>query len=616
MRLLYDNGIAGAVLTPSSENANYPASNLKDPRLSRHLRFTDLRTEYLLVDSGGLLKDIFQATVNLLEDSDDLTLWSTINATVVASGLFYDGSEFAKVTNSVASAGRIYQHETGLFTTLTPAGNVICRLGDVVDNKGYILIYNTTGAAVVFSQIIYFDNYPNSPGTPTVGTLRWYRWIDSQTIEIHYTCISLVALTDDIEFRLYASPNATVDEYTYWMRPQLEDLAYDTPYVDGSRSAVSPNHAFEMPGMFIFKIKARPWFPFDTTGNHRCLVWYIDGTHVFRLNYNAGTDIINIGWQDGGAVRALHSQLFDDGSSHDDINSNLIIFGAFRLDQQTGQRFFVIVDGVKQTEDTSFDGAPDSKTSSFPTLSIGHESSGNHIDSQFESVQFWAWDGSDLGTLLTEAEIDAAMANRPTIFEQVYQPKIKASYAALAGHNLSADALIKVQGNDWDSWNGPPFEQMLVWDQAIILKNFAEKEYAFWRFLIDNPNNEDGYIKLGLAYLGTYLQLPEIEPGIQIPHVTVTQKSVSRSGQIYGRKSYQKHVPAFAFPFIEDAERKNIDEMFESAGNITPLFLLVWENSLDVFGPLYCTIVEPEFTWQKSESGLLWSLNISFEEVF
>ena len=55
MRFLHDNKVMGAVLTPSSENANYPASNLKDPRLSRHLRFTSDEGEWLLVDSGGLL---------------------------------------------------------------------------------------------------------------------------------------------------------------------------------------------------------------------------------------------------------------------------------------------------------------------------------------------------------------------------------------------------------------------------------------------------------------------------------------------------------------------------------------------------------------------------------
>ena len=337
MRLLYGNKIKDAILTPSSENANYPASNLKDPRLSRHLRFTGDNYESLLMDSGGLLKDIFQATVNLLENSNDLTLWATSGATPTASGLFYDGSEFAKVINDGAAAGFISQNEEVTFTTLTPSENVICRKGNSVGNITNIAIWNITRTVNVFVLTIDFDNYPNSPGTPTTGTLRWYRWIDSQTVELHYTCASLVALTDDIQLKLYASPNATAGEYTYWMRPQLEDLAYDTPYVDGSRAAVSPNQTFKMPGKFIFKIKLRPSFTYNTLISHQFFRWHVDADSYFYLGYRIDTDKIGVVWRDGGAAaRLLYSEQFDNGTSYDDINSELILFGATRLDQQTG----------------------------------------------------------------------------------------------------------------------------------------------------------------------------------------------------------------------------------------------------------------------------------------
>lgn len=619
MRLLYDNKIKDAILTPSSENANYPASNLKDSRLSRHLRFTGDVWETLLIDSGGLLKDIFQATVNRLENSNNLTLWPTAGATVVASGLYYDGSEFAKVTNSGAATGCIYQAETGVFTTLTPSGNVICRKGNTVGNTARIGAENLTVPGYILYLVIDFDNYPNSPGTSGTGILRWYRWIDSQTVELHFTCASLAAMTDDVQMFIYASPNATADEYTYWMRPQLEDLPYDTPYVDGSRAAVSPNHAFQMPEMFIFKFKVRPWFAYDTETDHRIVGWYVDDNHRFILFYANGPDKFVCWWKDDAAGTActLDTEAFSD-SAPNDINSDLIFFAAINLKKQTGQRFFVIVDGAKQAEDNAFSGTPDPKISTFPTLLMGHQQESNHATSQFESAQFWAWDGvNNFGTLASEAEIDAAMAGKPTIFEQIYQPKIKASYAALAGHNISADALIHFQGNDWNSWNGPPFWQLLTWDQAIILENFAEKEYAFWRFVINNPNNVDGYVKLGLAYLGTYLQLPYIEPGVEMPRRTASVKTKSGSGQVYGRKNYRYHSFTVVYPpFIDSDERDAIDQMFAQVLNVDPLFVLLWENSLDMFSPLYCTIVEPELPWRKLEEGRCWGLSISFEEVF
>jgi len=619
MRLLYDNKIKDAILTPSSENANYPASNLKDPRLSRHLRFTGDESEGLLVDSGGLLKDIFRATVNRLEDSDDLTLWLTLGVSVIASGVFYDGSEYAKVKNSGAAAGWVYQAEIGLFTTLIPAGNVICRKGSTVGNIAQLLIRDITVPSTVFNLTIDFDNYPNSPGTPIIGTLRWYRWIDSETVEIHFTCASLNALTDDIEFRLFGSPNATIDEYTYWMRPQLEDLSWDSPYVDGSRSAVNPTYAFEMPEKFIFKLKIKkPWFTYDTLSSHYFFDWYIGVNNRLMLYYRFESDDIRVYWIDGGGGALLNTEVFDDGTLYDNINSEIILFGAIDLTTQTGNnKFFAIVNGSKQTEDNAWNGPPNALTSKFSTIHMGHENSSLYADSQFESVQFWAWDGSDLGTLNSEADIDAALKDKPPIFEQIYQPKIKASYAALAGHNLSADARIWIQGNNYNSWQGVPFSEAIIWDADIILKNFAEKEYAFWRFLLDNPNNADGYIKLGLAYLGTYLTMPYIEPGVEMPRRTVSVKTKSGSGQVYGRKNYRYYSFTVNYPpFIDSDERDAIDQMFAQMLNVDPLFVLLWENSLDVFPPLYCTIVEPELPWRKSDEGRYWGLSVSFEEVF
>lgn len=620
MRLLYDNKIMGAVLTPSSENANYPASNLKDPRLSRHLRFTSDSWQILLVDSGGLLKDIFQATINLLEDSSDLTLWTQAGATPTASGLFYDGSEFAKVTNDGAASGFIYQNETATLTTLTPSGNVIIRKGNTTNNLAYFVVHDITVPKNVFVLVMDFDNYPNSPGTPSIGTLRWYRWIDAETVELHYTCDVLDALTDDVQLRLFASIDAVIDEYTYWMRPQLEDRTYDTPYVDGSRAAVSPNHAFEMPEKFIFKIKARPWFTYNATIGYRIITWHVDVDHRFMLYYEPGADKFLCYWKNdvAGTAVVLYTEQFDNGAAFDDINSKIILFGAIDLTTQTGNnRFFAIVDGSKQAEDNDWGGAPDAYSPTLITLSIGHEDSGIHADSQFESVQFWAWDGSDLGTLDSEADIDAAMAGKPPIFEQIYQPKIKASYTALAGHNFSADARIWIQGNHWNSWTGPPFEQALVWDKDIILENFAEKEYPFWRFVLDNSNNADDYIKLGLVYLGTYLTMPYIEPAVEMPRRTVSVKTKSGSGQVYGRKGYRYYSFTVVYPpFIDSDDRKEIDQMFAQVLNVDPLFVLLWENSLDVFPPLYCTFIEPELPWRKSDEGRYWGLSVSFEEVF
>jgi len=613
LRILYHNEWDLYSLTESQEDASYPVENTQDIRLVKTWRTTTASAATVTIASGSAAKAIFQATTNLLEDSDDLTLWASTNATPTASGLYYDGSEFTKVTNDGATEGYIYQNETEIFNNFSPSQNVICRKGNVTGNQAFLRVYNSTESTWIFRLTIDFDNYPNSPGTPSEGTLRWYRWIDSQTVELHYTCASLEALTDNIQFRLYGSLNAIAGEYTYWMRPHLEDLSYDTPYVDGSRAAVSPTHAFEMPEMFIFKIKLRPWFHYQSLSDHRFIEWFIDINRRLMLRYEHNVDKVELYFRDSAVAQYLQSEQFDDGTTYDEINSELILFGAIRLDQQTGQRFFVIVDGVKQAEDTSFVGTLGTKSSTFPTVSIGHEDGGIHADSQFESVQFWAWDGSDLGTLDNEADIDAAMADKPTIFEQIYLPKIKANCAAILNHNLSPDATIGIRGNDYDSWNGLTAETM-TWRADTIVTFITEASYPFWRFSITDPNVSDGYFEVGRFFLGTYLQ---VDPAslVEWPetHVRNDQVMFSKSNQLYGDEGVGWKELHYKFPRSTDGMKESIETMWGSCGKFVPLIFLNYDDTFTEVPPLYCVIRE-DIVFEHLANDF-WKFELSLREV-
>ncbi|KKM08125.1 hypothetical protein LCGC14_1727040, partial [marine sediment metagenome] len=250
MRVLYNNLWDLYTLTESHEDANYPVENTQDVRLAKVWRTETASAASVVISAGSAGLFVFQATTNLLEDSGGLTTWTTTGSIVTAASIFYDGSEYAKVTNAATAAGFISQDETATAATVTPSGNVICRKGSSVGNTAKLLVYNITGSAEIFTVTVDFDNYPNVPGTAAAGNLQWFQWIDSEIVELHYTCSALSALTDDVQVRFYGSPNATINEYTYWMRPQLEDLTYDTPYVDGSRAVTHPDETFELPSQF------------------------------------------------------------------------------------------------------------------------------------------------------------------------------------------------------------------------------------------------------------------------------------------------------------------------------------------------------------------------------
>jgi len=194
--------------------------------------------------------------------------------------------------------------------------------------------------------------------------------------------------------------------------------------------------------------------------------------------------------------------------------------------------------------------------------------------------------------------------------------KIKISDIAIAGHNFTSGATITLQGNDTDVWTSPAKEEVLTYNADIITKFFTAVEYYYWRLLVADASNPDTYIEIGRISSDEYLQMPGIEPGLVYPRKTTSTKDITVTGQVYGDKGIIARMPGFAFPIIEDSERIQIDAMFDEVHNIKPIFLIVYENSLDVIPALYCTIDQDELPWQKSKDGLAWSIQIKFLEAF
>jgi len=387
----------------------------------------------------GQSEAIFQASTNLVKSPEDLTTsdWATSGAPIVVlTDQYVNGKRLTKIVNTGAASDYVAQTHTTAFTQVQIGGSVICRKGKSVGNTTRFYVFDSTTWDPKFWIVIDFDNYPNAPGTAGAGTLHNYTWIDEDTIEIQWIG-TLDAAGNNCQIRCFGSDHATDGEYTYWTAVQLEDLPYPTPYIDryrwptGVRPAVSPNYAVTMPEKFVFKMKIRPWFTYDIAGYPHFFGWYIDGSHRFLIYYNPGApDKIYILWQDGGTARYLFSEQFDDGSNYYDISSEIILFGAIDLSTQTGNNaFFAIVDRVKQAEDNDWTGAPDAKVSTFSTLSIGHRGDEkNHADSLIEYAKFWQWDGSSLGTLNDETDIDRVTADLTSLFDLELEDHSNARY--------------------------------------------------------------------------------------------------------------------------------------------------------------------------------------------
>ncbi len=174
----------------------------------------------------------------------------------------------------------------------------------------------------------------------------------------------------------------------------------------------------------------------------------------------------------------------------------------------------------------------------------------------------------------------------------------------------------RIMANDTNNWTAPALSETFDWGAGPMMAFFASTSKRFWRFEIDDPANPDGYLQIGRLGLGEYLQMPPIEPGAELPEVTTSQPSTSISGQVFGNDGQILLAPAFSLPIISQSERLQIREMFAEVKNIRPVFLAVWEESLDVQDAIYCRIDQDRLEFKKAkEAGVLWMLDLSFMEV-
>lgn len=189
----------------------------------------------------------------------------------------------------------------------------------------------------------------------------------------------------------------------------------------------------------------------------------------------------------------------------------------------------------------------------------------------------------------------------------------------IAAHNITDAATISIQGNATDSWGSPTVDESVTHDAGVIVHTFTGSALRYWRLYVDDDANPDTYIEIGRVFLGTYLQMPNVAPGIEFPRQSTTQRSFSLSGQIYANRGIDYLAPGFEVPVISDAERQAIDTMWLDVGNHKPVFLTVWEDSLSTLRPIYCVIDQEAIGWRRSELGswgLLWETAIQFREVF
>lgn len=231
---------------------------------------------------------------------------------------------------------------------------------------------------------------------------------------------------------------------------------------------------------------------------------------------------------------------------------------------------------------------------------------GAHPDYPVENVQ-----DSSLAKIYKTLEVDVQ-------YIDVSGGAITADYFAVFNHNFTDGAKLSLKGgNDVVDWGNPDYKESVPFSDYYLILNAGGRTYDQWRFEFDDPDNAEGFVKIGMMFLGEYLQMPGMAIDQELPLETTAKQTISYSGQVYGDDGYDFKNGVFNFPLLNETQRTNIKTMFKSVKHIKPIILLVWANDLDLEPPMYCVIDQKRISFKRTKSyNDKWKTKIKFREVF
>jgi len=127
-------------------------------------------------------------------------------------------------------------------------------------------------------------------------------------------------------------------------------------------------YLLDMPTKFTLDIRASAEFTYNTGSDQPLASWYVDGTHYCIVDYEAASDKIRVRWVNGGTVRTLYSEQYDDGTSYTDIAtiSRITVVIDTTTGSDSGSALYV--NGTLQ--DSTWSGAIDARDVRLPIFAL------------------------------------------------------------------------------------------------------------------------------------------------------------------------------------------------------------------------------------------------------
>lgn len=157
-------------------------------------------------------------------------------------------------------------------------------------------------------------------------------------------------------------------------------------------------------------------------------------------------------------------------------------------------------------------------------------------------------------------------------------------------HNITSGATVKLQANTSDSWTTPAYSNTFttISDPLFL---YLDQEYQYWRVLVEDASNPDGYIEIGNLFLGSYLELEQANAcwGSSATEGYNLQSNISEAG-VFRRYAYGSQL-SLALDFGELISNEDVDNFIAlqtalvdaSAKTVKPLWVHLFSDDADDF---------------------------------
>ena len=188
--------------------------------------------------------------------------------------------------------------------------------------------------------------------------------------------------------------------------------------------------------------------------------------------------------------------------------------------------------------------------------------------------------------------------------------------AFLGGTNLTDSATVKIQGNATDVWTSPTVDITMSKEDDIFYSYSTDfAELRWWRFVIEDPTNPDGYISVGRAWIGETITLLGPHTSFIHQRINTSVGETSISGQSYGDTGYVYNSWEMSFPYWNNEEKNNIITFSDTVNKSKQFFVQFADDNDNQLGPIYCIMTNNiDFVHLKTLN--VWSSTIVFRETY